>query len=99
MVRPRPRSRFAIRGRRRLFGQIPRERLPRAYRLNLIPAQRSLPSDNAWRPKDDFALLKALCFAEGRRLLKRNGLATGTVPYIQRLLSAGTSGRITQPRH
>src|SRR3984893_6987457 len=35
---------------------------------------------------------------KGRRLSNRNGLATGTVPYIQRFLSAGPLGRITQPR-
>jgi hypothetical protein len=50
-----------------------RERLSRAYRFTLTRAQPLPPSDKAWRPEDDFALLRALCFA-ARPLSNRNGL-------------------------
>src|SRR4029077_8151990 len=47
----------------------------------LMRARRSLPSDKAWRPKDDFAPLKALCFAEGKTPIRsqRSGDRYGSV--------------------
>ncbi len=47
--------------------------------------------------EDDFALFKALCFAEGTAPIESQRFATGTVPYILRFLSAETLGGITQP--
>jgi len=78
--------------------KFPRTRTITACVSIYVDTSATFTASEAWPAKDDFALLKALCLPRGKRLSNRNGLATGTVPYIQRLLLwVGTLVRTTEP--